>query len=168
MHVSFHRASSSRILSGGPTRATSSTIASGMAAAASCLLARQVELLDLRGDVLVAHAGEDLEVEVGPPGSHAAGVEGEERAHEVGAAISASSPGMMNTDGDDLEAVGLAVLAAGREALGQAATVEPVLLRGEEQRQPAVGDLAGQGDVLRAFGGEEDRQVGPHVGGRST
>ena len=37
MHVSFQRVSSSRIFSGGPTRATSSTIASGIAAAASSL-----------------------------------------------------------------------------------------------------------------------------------
>ena len=48
---------------------------------------------------------------------------------------------------------------AAGEALGQALPVEAVLLRGEEQREPAVGDLGGEGDVLRALGGEEDRDL---------
>ena len=87
MHVSRQRGSSSRIFSGGPTRATSSTIASGIAAAASSLRPLEVQLLDLGGDVLVAHPGEHLEVEVGAAGAHPAGVEGEHRADRVGAAL---------------------------------------------------------------------------------
>ena len=51
------------------------------------LAAGEVQLLDLRGDVLVAHPGEHLEVEVGAAGAHPAGVEGEERADGVGAAL---------------------------------------------------------------------------------
>ena len=42
----------------------------------------------------------------------------------------------------------------------QRVAVEPVVLRREEHRQPAVGDLGGERDVLRPLGAEVDRDVG--------
>jgi hypothetical protein len=105
-------------------------------------------------------------VEVGAAGSHAAGVEGEERADHVGAGLDVVA-GDDHHRGRDLEAVGLGRVAGGGEALGEALAVERVLLRGEEQRQPAVADLGRQGDVLRALGGEVDRDlVAQRVHGR--
>ena len=99
-------------------------------------------------------------MEVRAPGAHAAGVEGHERPHHVGALLDVVA-------GHDRRAWrpprssrrGRA--RPGGEALGQARAVEGVVLGSEEQRQPAVAQLGGQGHVLRALGGEVDRQVGP-------
>ena len=75
------------------------------------LLALQVQLLHLVGHVAVAHPGEHLVVEVGALRAHAAGVQGEERAHHVGAALDVVA-GDIDDGGRDLEPVGLAGLAA--------------------------------------------------------
>ena len=48
-----------------------------------------------------------------------------------------------------------------REALAEVAAVLGVEAGGEEGGEPAVGDLGGQGGVLRALGGEVDGQVRP-------
>ena len=109
---------------------------------------------------LVAHPGEHVEVEVRAPGAHAAGVEGEERPHHVGAPLDVVAR-HDHQGGGDLEASRPWPGARAAEALGQARAVERVVLGREEQRQPAVAQLGGQGHVLRALGGEVDRQVGP-------
>ena len=167
MHVSCQTVSSSRIFSRRADEGDVLDHGQRDRRRGLVLAAGEVQLLDLGGDVLVAHAGEHLEVEVGAAGAHAAGVEGEERPHGVGAALGVVAGDDEHARGD-LEAVGLAGLAARREALGEALAVEAVLLGGEEQRQPAVADLGGEGDVLRPLGGDEDRDVRCAAGGRST
>ena len=158
--VSRHCSSSPRILSSGPTRATSSTIRNGHRGDGVGLVAGQVQLLDPGGLGLVAHAGEHVEVEVGPLGAHAPGVQREERPHHVGALLHVVAR-HDDERGGHLEVVGRAPGPWPGEPLREAGPVEGVVLRGEEQGQPAVAQLGRQGDVLRPLGREVDRQVLP-------
>jgi hypothetical protein len=55
-----------------------------------------------------------------------------------------------------------------REALVEPRVVGVGQPRAVEQRQPAVGDLGGQGDVLGALGAEEDGDIGSAADARWT
>src|SRR5207248_7067568 len=62
--------------------------------------------------------------------------------------------------GRDLEGVGRVAGARTAEALVEGLLVHALLPRREEHGAPAVGDLCGQGDVVRALGTQIDRHVG--------
>ena len=79
----------------------------------------------------------------------------------MSAHFSTSSPGTITRVAAHLEGLRRGRCPRAAEALVQARAVERVVLGSEEQRQPAVAELGGQGHVLRAFGGEVDRQIGP-------
>ncbi len=121
--------------------------------------AGQVVLLDLAGRLLEAVAGGLLGVEVALPRAHAADVQGQERAHDV--AGRGQVVGDVDLDvGGDVEAV---KVAAGPGRPGGQLVAEPAGVLGREQEpEPAVGQLPGQGQVLRSHGRQVDGQ--PRLG----
>ena len=123
------------------------------------LPALEIEVLDVPRLVHVAHAHEHLVVEVHLARAHAADVEREHRPVEVGRGLDVVGDDDRHV-ARDFEVVGGAAGAGLREALGERVAVEAVVARRVEHRQPAVGDLGRQRDVLRALGREIDRQVG--------
>ena len=123
------------------------------------LLAVEVEVLDQLGFALVAHAPEHVVVEVDLARAHAADVEREHGPVHVGRGLDVVGDDHRD-DARDLERVGGAARARAGEALGQRVAVEVVVAGRVEHRQPAVGDLGRERDVLRALGREVDREVG--------
>ena len=122
-------------------------------------LAGEEEVLDLVGLLLVAHAGEDVLVEVHVLGAHAADVEGEHRLHRVERGVAVVGDDDPAVGGDLERLARAAARRAGRSprrATRRTSSADP---RGVVDRQPAVGDLGGEGDVLRALAAEPDRQV---------
>src|SRR3954453_13652880 len=120
------------------------------------LLAVEVEVLDLVGRVPEPVAPHQGVVEVLLARAHPAHVQREEWPHGVAGAID------VVVDADlhawrDLEAVERAA-GARRSLLEQLLGVADVL-GGEEQRHPAVGDLAGELGVLRPDRGDVDRDL---------
>ena len=145
-----------------PMMCMSSTSSSGISAvAASRSPARNSSWTSTR-DRLVAHPVEDRLVEVLVLGAHAAHVEGDDRLHAVDDRL------LLVRVGDDLDVAGGRDLEVGpgtTGALAGEALVEPRAvhrrgLRRVEDRDPAVGDLGGLGDVLGPLRAEPDRDVG--------
>src|ERR1019366_812053 len=62
--------------------------------------------------------------------------------------------------GDDLEALGGGPRTRASRPLRQGRAVVRVTVRGVVGGDPAVRDLAGEGDVPRALGGQQDGEVG--------
>ena len=129
------------------------------------LLARQVEVLDLGGLLLVAVAAGQRVVEVAPLGAHAADVEGGTAAAHVadGRHLGSLADGQ-EAAGRDLQGVERGV------TLGRAGTERRAedlldLLGDEEDGQPAVGHLGRHGDVLLAQRGDPDRDARSAPGG---
>ncbi len=134
----------------GPTSATSSTNASGTAAAASRLLPVEVEVLDLARRVLEAVAAGEVVVEVLPARAHAADVQRVVRLQELAARLDV-------VDEDDRRGRGdVEALARVRDHVAERVAR---LLRRPEDREPAVGDLERLRDRLRAHHREVDRDV---------
>src|SRR4029453_2084057 len=105
---------------------------------------------------LEAVAGGLLGVEVALPGAHAADVQGQERPH--GVAGRGQVVGDVHLDvGGDVEAVEVAAGPGrpGGQVLAEAAGV----LGGEQEPEPAVGQLPGQGQVARPHGAQIDGQA---------
>ena len=130
---------------------------SGTAAAALRLLLRQVQVLDPLGGLAVAHPGGELVVEVLLAAAHAADVQRGVVADQRGAALHvvADHHGHVRPRRRSRPA-------PCRPAARPAAIVRVQLgrvLGREEHRQPAVGDLAGQLQVLRPDRGQVDRDV---------
>ena len=122
------------------------------------LLAAQVEVLDLRDLLFVAHADRDVGVEVLALRAHAAEVERVVGAEAVGGGVDVVGDDERHCRRDLEGVLGMAGALAG-EALVQRLPVH-LLVRGrEEHGEPAVAQLPAHGDVLRALGAEVDRDV---------
>ena len=108
----------------------------------------EVGILDLVGRLLVAHAGEDVEVEVHLLGPHAADVQG-----EVGTEAVRRRLDVVRDDGgrerQDLEVRGAAPGPGAGEPLVEGRLEGRHRPGGEEDGELAVGDLGGEGDVFR-------------------
>ena len=107
----------------------------------------------------VAHPAVDVGVEVGVLGAHPAHVQRQVRLHRR------EGGGAVVGDDDVGRRADLEVLAATPRAGTGEALVEPLVVgvghpRRVEDRQPAVADLGGHRDVLRALGAEHDRDIG--------
>src|SRR5216117_2127387 len=124
------------------------------------LPARQVVVLDGLRRVLVAVATRDVVVEVPPARAHAADVEREARLDD-GAARRDVGAGDDRDHRHDVESLRRA--AAGLEALVEPLAEHPAAARREEHRDPAVGDLGGERDVLGPDRSQVDRQRGAAV-----
>jgi hypothetical protein len=109
---------------------------------------------------LVAHPGEDLVVEVQAAGAHAADVQRERGPQPVGGPLEIVVGDDAERAADDVEGPGRAARARAGEALGERRGVEVAHRGGKEHGEPAVGDLGGQGHVLRPFGAEVDGDLG--------
>src|SRR6185437_12699737 len=124
------------------------------------LVAGQVVVLDLLGLGLVAHAGEYLVVEVDAASAHSADVESKGRTDEIGRPFGIVVDDDRQRAAYDVERVAGVAGAGAGEALVQGLGVEVVHGGREEDDVPAVGDLGGQGHVLRALGAEVDGDLG--------
>ena len=62
-------------------------------------------------------------------------------------------------EGDDLEVVGAVTGPRPGEPFGQRRLEGLDRVGGEEDGEPTVGDLGGQGDVLRSLGSQDDRDL---------
>src|SRR5262245_26367083 len=124
----------------------------------------EIEILDRAGRAFVAVALDQLVVEIPVPGAHAAHVERQPRLHPSPARVDVVAD--HDADGrHDVEARGRR--AAGAEALVEPAAEHLHVPWREERGDPAVGDLAGERDVLGPDGGQVDGQVGPAVQDRA-
>src|SRR5581483_11176658 len=108
----------------------------------------EVELLDARRVRFPAVARDECVVEVLALRAHAADVQREGRLERVAQRLD------VVTDEDVCRCRDLEAVRRRRERVAEA-------LRRHEDRQPAVGDLVRERDVLRADRGEVDRDVGP-------
>src|SRR5216684_5215063 len=122
------------------------------------LLAGEIEVLDALGDALVPVAAHEVVVEVAPARAHAADVEGEARLDHgpAGGDVVAQHDG---DGGRDVEAREGLAAARAREARLERFLEDGHPLRREEDGEPAVGDLGGQGHVPGPDGGEIDGNV---------
>ena len=136
--VSFQRASSSRILSSGPTRATSSTMARGTRGDGLGLPARPGRGPGSWWPRPRSPCGRRPRSGSSRPRAPMPPAYSATNGRTMSAHCSTSSPGTMKIDDATSNRSALPGSPAGREALGQAAAVEGVVLRREEQRQPAV------------------------------
>src|SRR3954447_6950286 len=108
--------------------------------------------------LLVAHANGHVRVEILPLRSHAAEVEGVVRTQRVDTLRDVVRHDQRYRRGD-VEVVERAARAVAAEALGEGVFVEVLVAGREQHRQPAVTELGGQSDVLRALGAQVDRDV---------
>ena len=104
----------------------------------------EVRVLDLVGRLLVTHAGKDVEVEVHLLGPHAADVEGEVRPEPVRRRLRVVVD-HGGGEGQHLEVLGAPAGAGPGEALVERRLEGGHRLGGEEDGEPAVGDLRRQG-----------------------
>ena len=109
------------------------------------------ELLDLVGLGLEAHATHEFEVKVPLLGAHAADVEAQHRLHGHQRRLHVVV---------DLDHHELGDLEAGLR-LGEGLRVDLVPVGRIVEREPSIGDLRRESDVLGALGAQEDRYVRP-------
>ena len=168
--ASAYAASRSRTRSGGPISAVLSMSSQRYGGRRLAVLAVQVQVLHLGRGLVVAHPHGELVVEVLLPAAHAADVQRGVAADRRGAGLDVvadhdrarsarrrsrpsrprRSPGRPLATGAQRRHRDLGVLGA------------------EEDAEPAVGDLAGQLEVLRADRGQVDRDLARAPGARSA
>ena len=123
------------------------------------LAAVQVGVLDRLGLGLVAEPAGQVVVEVAAPGAHPADVQGQLRAAEVAQAGHVVADGQRGVRDHVQRAERRVALGA---ALGdRLAPYRAGPLRQVEDRHPGLGQLGGDGHVLRADGGQGDRDALP-------
>ena len=158
-----HSLTSSRIRSRGPHSANLVHESVGYGRFGFRLAAGEVEILDLLRRLLVAVAARDVVVEVAAARAHAADVQREPGLH--------ARPARGDVVTDDHRDHRHDVEGRGRRAAGAEARLQPLAEHRhapyrEERRNPAIGDLCGEGDVLGADRGQVNGQVGPPVQNR--
>ena len=128
-------------------------------------VAGEVQLLDLGGLGFVPHAGVHVEVEVHRLGPHATDVQGDRRSHHVGRPLDVVVDDGRG-EGDDFEVVGGVASSGTSEPLGQCRLERLDRIGGEEDGEPPVCDLGGQGHVLRSLRPQDDRDLRREAGAR--
>ena len=122
-------------------------------------MASEIEVLDLGGLGLPAHPAEHVEVEVGLFGSHPSDIEGYCRSVQVGGHLKVVVDDR-RCECEDFEVFLGSPSTGPSEALVEVALERLHGPRGEEDREPPVGDLGREGDVLRSLGTHDDRDLG--------